>query len=81
MLGTDDNDHYLECQRAAAYIEQLEAVVDAARHLLAGGDKEAVYHLEKALEALENKIATNSPAMPENILEKTRRALADRRGQ
>ena len=36
-------------------IIQLEAVVDAARHLLAGGDKEAVYHLEKALEALENK--------------------------
>jgi hypothetical protein len=34
-------------------IEQLQAVVDAARHLLAGGDKEAVYHLEKALAALE----------------------------
>ena len=34
-------------------IEQLEAVADAARHLLAGGDKEAVYHLEKALAALE----------------------------
>jgi hypothetical protein len=26
MLGTEDNDHYLECQRAAAYIEQLEAL-------------------------------------------------------
>jgi hypothetical protein len=27
MLGTEDNDHYLECQRAAAYIEQLEAAI------------------------------------------------------
>ena len=27
MLGTEDNDHYLECQRAAAYIEQLEAAL------------------------------------------------------
>jgi chromosome segregation ATPase len=25
MLGTDDEAHYLECQRAAAYIERLEA--------------------------------------------------------
>jgi predicted nucleic acid-binding Zn-ribbon protein len=25
MLGTDDEEHYLECQRAAAYIERLEA--------------------------------------------------------
>lgn len=33
---------------------KLQAVVDAAAHLLAGGDKEAVYHLEKALAALEN---------------------------
>jgi hypothetical protein len=55
MLGTDDNDHYLECQRAAAYIEQLEAVADAADHLLSGGGNEAVYRLEKALAALENK--------------------------
>jgi hypothetical protein len=38
-----------------AEIERLRAVVDAARHLLAGGDKEAVYHLEKALAALEDK--------------------------
>jgi hypothetical protein len=30
MLGTEDNDHYLECQRAAAYIEQLEAVIRKA---------------------------------------------------
>lgn len=36
-----------------AEIERLRAVVDASRHLLAGGDKEAVYHLEKALAALE----------------------------
>lgn len=36
-------------------IERLQAVVDAARHLLAGGDKEAVYHLEKAIAALEGE--------------------------
>jgi hypothetical protein len=49
---------------------KLQAVVDAANHLLwqnrvlrwmdettlhAGGDQEAVYHLEKALEALQDK--------------------------
>ena len=34
---------------------KLQAVVDAARHLLAGGDKEAVYHLERAIAALEQE--------------------------
>jgi hypothetical protein len=43
----------IEYQELVAENERLEAVVDAARHLLAGGDKEAVYHLEKALAALE----------------------------
>jgi septal ring factor EnvC (AmiA/AmiB activator) len=31
MLGTEDNDHYFECQRAAAYIEQLEALLKVAK--------------------------------------------------
>jgi hypothetical protein len=34
---------------------KLQAVVDAANHLLSGYDQEAVYHLEKALAALENR--------------------------
>jgi regulator of replication initiation timing len=38
--------------------EKLEKVLEHAKHLLAGGDKlvwhEPVYHLEKALAALEN---------------------------
>lgn len=43
---------------AADTMEKMLAVVEAARHLLAGGDKEAAYHLEKALAALEETDGT-----------------------
>ena len=47
-----------ELDKAADEIERLRAVVEAARHVLADGDKlvwhEPVYHLEKALAALED---------------------------
>ena len=33
---------------------KLQAVVDAVKHLLAGGDKEALYYLEQALAVLED---------------------------
>jgi hypothetical protein len=36
MLGTEDNDHYLECQRAAAYIEQLEANSKHLQNIIIG---------------------------------------------
>jgi predicted alpha/beta hydrolase family esterase len=55
MLGTDDNDHYLECQRAAAYIEQLEAVVVAAKAYEAERYHDTWACLVDALAALENK--------------------------
>lgn len=51
----DELDEYiLAVMTEREKVLRLRAVEDAARHLLAGGDKEAVYHLEKALEALED---------------------------
>ena len=41
-----------EIEHLQARNELLEKVVEHAEHLLAGGDKEAVHHLEKALAAL-----------------------------
>jgi len=38
MLGTLDEEHYIECHDAALYIEQLEAKVDRLVCLLAERD-------------------------------------------
>lgn len=33
MLGTEDEEHYWDCHKAAEYIEQLQAVVDTLKIL------------------------------------------------
>jgi transposase-like protein len=38
-----------------AEIERLQKVLEHAKHLLAGGDEEAVYHLNKAIAAAEEQ--------------------------
>jgi hypothetical protein len=51
MLGTEDNDHYLECQRAAAYIEQLEGYFSETLQVLGS----VVHKGEYRATALEDK--------------------------
>ena len=52
IKSVEETNRHLD--NANARIAKLQAVADAAKHLLAGGDKEAVYHLEQALADLEN---------------------------